>query len=56
MKLLPMGLLIEMNNNAGKKCEATIIPLPNIAAMQLDGDPTEVEEKRGPGRPKAHVE
>lgn len=35
MKLLPMGLLISMNNKAGKRCRPTVIPLPNVAAMQL---------------------
>lgn len=35
MKLTPMGLLVEMKNKAGKPCKPTIIPTPNIAAMQL---------------------
>jgi hypothetical protein len=35
MKLLPMGLLIKMQNKAGRQCKPTVIPMPNIAAMQL---------------------
>lgn len=35
MKLLPMGLLVTMNNKAGRPCKPTIIPMPNIAALQL---------------------
>lgn len=35
MKLVPMGLLIEMQNKQGKPCKATLIPMPNIAALQL---------------------
>lgn len=35
MELIPQGLLVNMKNKAGKACKPTIIPLPNIAAMQL---------------------
>ncbi len=35
MKLLPMGLMVKMNNKAGKPCKPTLIPMPNIAALQL---------------------
>jgi hypothetical protein len=35
MKLLPMGLMVRMHNKAGKMCKPTLIPMPNIAALQL---------------------
>lgn len=35
MRLTPLGLHIEMKNPAGKVVRPTIIPMPNIAALQL---------------------
>lgn len=35
MELIPQGLLVRMKNKAGKDCAPTLIPMPNIAALQL---------------------
>lgn len=47
MKLVPMGLMIEMQNKAGRPCKPTLIPMPNIAALQLgeEENPSKVDRK-----------